>query len=238
MAQSLKIWCSENPSAILRPDDDLVKNGFKPTTSGNNYWLNYLFNYLTSHVQLPAGSLTSSFKPTLDGHLSCEGVQTIGKSGATYSGDVYLDLYATIWPLSSDKVGASYDVDWANDVAIHLPNLEGCVLVGQKSAPSVFSNIFTKVGAEEIALTDTQLPAVTLQVIDHGHHHGFTSLQATTTIDYEDGSYGMDSKTTNTASATTGVTVNPFGNLTNAGGVADAHSNIQPSMVTYWHIKY
>lgn len=56
----------------------------------------YLRTERLAHTTAAPGDITWSKVAAKEGWLLCDGVSTIGESGATYSGEAYLDLYNAI----------------------------------------------------------------------------------------------------------------------------------------------
>ena len=241
MADNDFIWDS-NETNMLKPTQALFNDGYAldavPTSSN----INYLFNQITKNrilvgtIQPWLGDITA----IPSGWINCAG-ESISKSNVnptTYYGDYYENLFVLLWTYCSTSVvlpggkGASANADWDANKAITVPNMAGRTVVGHGIGNSSFNtSTGSVVGAETVTLTESQLPKITPTVTDPGHHHAFTAMQPTTTADYHSGSYGTDNKSANTQSATTGITIEPFG-----GG--QAHSNVQPSFVVRYIIKY
>ena len=94
---TLEIW-NPSQSAVSEPTE-YVADGYKSTTIGDNEWLNYAFNQVTLHCQIPVGAVLARMSSTYVGALICDGVSTIGApaSSATYAGDIYYNLYVILW---------------------------------------------------------------------------------------------------------------------------------------------
>lgn len=243
MSFSSEIWCNDNPAAILKPSDSYFLNGFKPTTLGNNFWLNYLFNYATTHSQLPVGSLSSSFSDVMGGSLLCNG-DTIGSSasGATYTGDDYKTLYSTIWsiaPVTGGR-GATAEDDYNANKTIALPDMREKALMGDTGINQGAFPRYSNHGSATVTLTVDEMPVMKPTVNDPTHHHDFaTGYTVTPTGGLVPRIWDVDTPgTSNTHLATTGITLDPVGNTTNPGGVADPHNNIQNTIVGNWFIKF
>lgn len=218
-----------------KPPATMISDGFRSTTVGDNGWLNYIINQITSHCQIPVGVIMESMESTYPGGVLCDGT-TIGSvaSTAVNKDDSYQALFILLWdnfPVLPSK-GATAIADWGANKAVTLPNLEGKVCVGKNTTGVFNSPLGTYVGSETAALTEAQLPTTTVTLNDPGHTHDFISWRDTG-VTRALGSSDVAITLTNipTDSGTTGITMNPFG-----GG--EAHANVQPSSITNFFIKY
>ena len=252
---TIPIWCSENPAGLVQPPDDFFQNGYKPTTIGNNGWINYVYNQLTVHHQQPVGIVCPLFSSGADvpfGFLACDG-KTLGSDGSTadYKGLTYYDLFFLLWtfvPVLPTK-GTSAVFDWADNKILAIPDMRGCVAIGDialNGEPS--ADFLTRKGAESILLDETELPVMTFPVNDPGHGHEMRFWQnvnnggrawGTSTPGVDQVEPNLQTYIGNNDSAggvlhnTTGITIDPIGDPS-----PDAHNNVQPSMVCMWYVKY
>lgn len=90
-------------------------------------------------------------------------------------------------------------------------------------------NLSQKVGQASVTLTNPQVPAHTHQVIDPGHRHHITGYIGGGTYQFSSGSGNFWFKDPDTAIATTGIS------LGSSGG-NQPHTNLQPSIGTYFII--
>ena len=155
------------------------------------------------------------------------GSQWLEMNGQTVSRATYLDLWSWISGIvqtEGSKLAGQYG-DGDGSTTFSLPDYRGRVLVGM--AASGTFNVIGKVGgAETHTLTTGEMPVHSHGVTDPGHVH-------TTSISSSAGASGAlsgdaDTATTNTGSATTGISIDNAG----SGG---SHNNLQPYAVDrYW----
>lgn len=112
----------------------------------------------------------------------------------------------------------------------------GRVLVGLDSGDTDFDTLRKTSGAKTVTLTAAQsgLPAHGHAVTDPGHLHAQqrfpTATGGSTGFTVDTSMSGTPAGANNTASATTGLTVNNA----NAANAAEAHNNVQPSFTVYF----
>lgn len=219
---NLKGWCTANPAGLLKPSDDLFTNGFNKLTVGENRWLNYLFNLIIPHCQVPTSSVVAFLGATVStqysGYVLADGSTIASSTGsADINSDEFELLYKILWRAGAPVVGkgSDADADWTANKPLTLPNLQGLIMVGQQDS-GIFSGLYTTVGAEGVVLTIPQIPS-------HSH-----SLQPNTMYEAPPG--------------------NPMSNDSNFGfqresetgstGNDEPHPNVQPSFVMKLYLKY
>lgn len=208
----------------VTPATQFLPDGFKPTTVGDNGWLNWILNLMTYHVQLPTGSAVFFLSETLDtqykGYVKAGG-ETIGNtgSGAQEAGPDYENLFKMLWENDVDNhltvspsKGASADADWTALKSITVPDLKGHILVGQSTSSTNFNQLFKKSGAETHALTIDETP-------EHSHTYekAINSVNAAT---HDESVYSLN-----------------VSDNTEKAGSGTPHNNIQPSLVGQYWIK-
>jgi hypothetical protein len=228
-----------NPDNRIYPGDDLYSNGFKPTTIGDNRWLNYIFWYCSIHSQIPVGALTFSLNSVRDGYLPLNG-GTIGTvtSGATYQGDDYKSLFTVIWGVAfiAGGRGASADADWAANKTATLPHFDGVQLIlNTETQPYVAT------GSETYGLVMNDLPKLQPVLNDPGHSHGLDSRIISNNANhniYDDGTFeGFKFITPpQTGSSVAGISIPAVGNIGSATG--EDFNTVPPSFLGYWMVKY
>ena len=247
MAATLPVWCSNNPSALLKPDDGLVNNGFKSSTVGNNFWLNYILNQLTTHSQIPVGLIKNSLAASMAGYLPLDG-STFGKatSGATYANNDYLSLFVLLWDnvtITPGK-GASAIADWNANKTATLPDSRGSQLRGAKSTDTLLS-VYNST-AEKVTLDINTMPVMQPSVNDPEHNHitdiiGRKAANSAVADWYApelNVTSGDITATTTSRPAPAGITIDPVaGDPTNQPNAAP-HNNVQPVMIVNWFVKY
>lgn len=158
------------------------------------------------------------------GYLLCD--------GSAVSRTTYAALFTAI--------GTAYGVG-DGSTTFNVPDMKGRIPAGKEASASRltsthFGGNSTVLGAtgglESHTLTEAQLAAHDHDITDTGHTHS-RSVQTPTsttvgTLKYY-GSVGSGTSTDDTASATTGITVN------NAGG-GSAHNNVQPTIIVNYII--
>jgi microcystin-dependent protein len=235
-------WCNDNPAGRVSPPDDLINNGFKSTTFGNNFWLNFLFWIIGTHVNEQAGTVKIYAGASYPGALPCAG-DTFGSadSGATYASDDYEDLFYVLWGnayVITGGQGISKEADWTANKPMELPDYRGKILVGYSPITTSAFNVpvGTVLGAETVTLDENELPVLTPTIKDPGHVHStalnYRSVQEGLYFPDVTFSTPFDATALPVSSrVTTGITVDPIG-----GGLP--HNNIQPSGVDNFFVVY
>jgi len=241
MTNVLPPWGEQNPSGLLKPSDDLINNGFKSTTIGNNLWLNWILNKITIHAQVQVGVIKTSFVSTLDQFLPLKG-DTFGNASslANYSSDLYEDLFLLLWGNStvSPSKGSSAEDDWAANKQITLPDASGCQLRMAKSGENLLS-VYQPDG-ETNTLNIDVMPVMTPTITDPGHTHDIATAFNVT----PDGPLvprvwdSTESLTNTTLSSQTGITIDPLGGQSPTDPTAAPHNNVPPTIITNFFIKY
>src|SRR5262245_3074681 len=112
---------------------------------------------------IPLGTIVGSINGNMPGFLPLNG-QTFGRAGSSsvYENDLYVNLYAVLWPLTTIIVeggkGASANADWTAGKSMTLPQSAGTVMGAQGGGLGV-PEFFTVVGADTATLSVANLPA-------------------------------------------------------------------------------
>jgi microcystin-dependent protein len=160
-------------------------------------------------------------------------------SGATRASDDHQELFTVIWnsftntdaPVSGGR-GASAAADWTANKTITLPDMRGRTIIGTGTGAGLSARTHgAKVGAEEHALTEAQMPL-------HGHPFRANYVTASSAAVQTTGGF----LTNNGASASsqpayTGAVSNNQGQQIGGTGGGAAHNNMQPSMALNWLVK-
>ena len=192
--------------------------------SDNQEWL--LHGYYSAPSALPLGSIlpyAGSTAPTSN-FVLCYG-QAISRT-----------TYASLFSLVSTTYGTG-----DGSTTFNVPDLRGRVIAGYDSMGGSSANRLTNQsggvegdtigatgGAETHTLTEAQLAAHThtASVTDPGHTHTYDKTQYTFASTNNATEVGTSEASTNTGSATTGITVS---NSTTGSGAA--HNNVQPTII-------
>ncbi len=231
-------WCNDNPAGRVSPPDDLINNGFKSTTFGDNFWLNFLFWTIATHANEQAGTVKIYAGASYPGALPCAG-DTFGSaaSGATYASDDYEDLFYVLWGnayVITGGQGISKEADWTANKQMALPDYRGKILVGYSPITTSAFNVpvGTVLGAETVTLNENELPAIQLKATAEPHDHLFNISQpGGGSQDAANEATGRIVTQDNTFMTTITVTFEPFG-----GDLP--HNNIQPSGVDNFFVVY
>jgi microcystin-dependent protein len=237
-------WCNDNPAGRVIPPDELVQNGFKSTTVGNNFWLNYLFWVISKHFQQQAGTYIKYAGASYPGALYCNG-DTFGNaaSSAIHASDDYEDLFYSLWGAGyaiSGGQGATKEADWAANKSMSLPDRRGNISAGYSPTAGDIFNMppgnLVSVGSEEVTLTVNEMPVINFTIKDPGHLHSYSGTDGFTYGEPHSPDPNLERSNPpeiiSTQIATTGITINPIA----GGGLA--HNNVQPSTVINFFILY
>jgi microcystin-dependent protein len=177
-----------------------------------------------------SGDVKLTFKTVADVGWLMMDDSTIGNvsSGAVHSSATLQSLYTTLWtnitdtwaPVTGGR-GASALADWNANKTLALPKALGRALAisgsGAGLSPRAIGSVL---GEETHLLTIAEMPNHNHTLHDPGHFHTVPILNVT------QGSNVLSSfttgGTTNTSTATTGITIDPIG-----GGAT--HNNMQPT---------
>lgn len=238
------IW-DVNQTNMVEPSQTLFDDGYALDAVPTSANINWLFHYITRNV-ISTGTMTGFVGGTIpDGWLWCNG-STISKSDinpVSYYGDQYEDLFTYLWTDCASSIvtpggkGASAAADWADNKVISVPQMENYTFAGRStgapgSSPFAVAS-GTRLGDLTHTLTTDEIPELNFTVNDPGHPHSFpSSFTVTATGPLTPRLWDVETPgTTNTNSATTGITIDSLG-----GG--EAHSIIQPSFAGAWMIKW
>jgi len=149
------------------------------------------------------------------GYLLCDGAE------------VSKTTYAALWTAFG---GHLYGTASSPSTHFLLPNMGGKVSIGYVAGgdgDGDYGTVGGTYGSKKHTLTSAEMPTHSHSVTDPGHVHAGVSLTAGGTVA---GGSGFTQTATNTASNTTGITIQ------NAGS-GDPHENRQPSIVGAWIVK-
>jgi hypothetical protein len=257
---TVRKWCSQNPAGIEEPPQEFFDDGYKPTTVGNNKWINYIYNQFSIHYQQPTGLVANFFQPLNtppEGFLPCNG-DTMGDStsGATHANQDYEQLFLILWPyvLVTPSRGSSAEDDWAAHKSVTIPDMQGCSCIGDISSDGTpATNFLEKIGDEEVILSESEMPVMKFTITDPGHYH---SMRFWKDLGGPGGAvaWGSSDYSLNLYESDPGGLYTYLGNNNSYGGVLKqfsnlaigkigtltptGHNNVQPSIVSNWFVKY
>lgn len=195
------------------------------------------------------------------GWLRCNG-QTIGNAASSATGRALADteaLFRHLWANYADAVcpvsggrGASSAADYAANKTIGLPDLRGRTLaglddMGASAAGRLGSVIASPTtngasgGSETVTLAENEIPehdhgAGTLAADSDGAHAHTVPIRRSGAGNGGGPDYRVDDG--NTSTSTAGAHTHTISGSTADAGGGDAHSNMQPTFLVTWLIKF
>jgi microcystin-dependent protein len=185
-----------------------------------------------------------------DGWVLASGL-TLGNGASAATGRANADtaaLFALLWNAYADSIlavssgrGASAAADYAANKRITIPDLRGRIAAGadnmggtaasRLTSTTVDGTVLGASGGEQThALSIAELAVHTHAITDPGHVHPYTEPLQGGSPTGSGASRIEVAQINNTASATTGITINNAGSGT-------AHNNVQPTWITNKIIK-
>lgn len=170
---------------------------------------------------VPVGSLFAFAGPNAPaGYLMCDG-RAVSRTN-------YADLFTAIGGYYGSGDGTT---------TFNIPDMRGNAVVGADNMGGTAAGRLTgatsigaQLGAQSVTLTPDQMPNHTHGVVDPGHQHPYISFQSVGGSGIQAGSGVTETAPRTTGAATTGISIQ-------ATGGGQAHTNVQPSLVSNFIIK-